>query len=243
MQRFKTYIAIDDTDEIGYATSTGEICEEIREHIEHHYAKTAPITRHQLLLHEDIPYTSHNSSMCFTTYLSEDEVEDIKKFIIDYVMSKSAPSSAPGICIGFEKDICDKDKLISYGLDAKKKVLTKDEAYTMAKEQNLFLTQLKNNGDGVIGALAGIALRVYGNDGRIKGKVKLDKRTISIQEVLALGLFDEIRENNKKTIDVHKMVVVREYLKGIYFEHKSILLVEEYEEYYKPLLKEDLLTY
>lgn len=243
MQRFKTYIAIDDTDAIGYATSTGEICEEIREHIEHYYAKTTTITRHQLLLHEDIPYTSHNSSMCFSTSLSPREFEDVQKFIIDYVMMKSAPSSAPGICMGFEKDFYDLSGLITYGLDAKQKVLTKESAYAMAKKQNLFLKELKNRGDGIIGALAGVALRASGYDGRIKGKVIIDKKILSIHELLALGIFDEIREKNKKTIDVHKMVVVREYLKGIYFEHKSILLVEEYEDYYKPLLKEDLLTY
>lgn len=243
MQRFKTYIAIDDTDEIGYATSTGEICEEIKEHIELFYAKTAPITRHQLFLHNDIPYTSHNSSMCFTTYLSEKELEDIKMFIIDYVMIKSAPSSAPGICIGFEKDICDKNALIHYGLDAKKKVLTKEKAYNTAKEQNLFLMELKNRGDGIIGALAGVALRMYGSDGRIKGKITLKKQTLSTKEILALGIFDEIRLANKEIADKNYMVIVKEYLKGIYLEHKFILLVEEYGGYYKPLLKEDLLTY
>lgn len=244
MQRFQAYIAIDDTDEIGYATSTGEICEEIRAYIQLHYSKaTQVVTRHQLMLHEDIPYTSHNSSMCFSAYLSEDEIEDIKIFVIDYVMRNCADSSAPGICIGFEKDISDKNVLISYGLDAKKSVLTKEKAYETARAQNLFLTELKNDGAGVIGALAGVALRMYGNDGRIKGKVTLGKKSISIQEILELGMFDEVRLSDGKIADKKYLVIVEEYLKGVYLEHKSVLLVEEYEGSYKPLVKENLLEY
>ena len=63
-------ICIDDTDDIG-TKGTGEIAEEIA-------AKLAPrvpqdarpaitrfVTRHQLFVHPDIPYTSHNSAMCF----------------------------------------------------------------------------------------------------------------------------------------------------------------------------------
>lgn len=243
MQKSKVYIAIDDTDEIGYDTSTGEICEEIREHIELHYAPTTPITRHQLLLHEDIPYTSHNSSMCFTTMLSRDEMEVVKIFIVDYVMKKSAVSSAPGICMGFEDEIIDKERLISYGLDAKQKVLTKESAYVMAKEQKLFLTELRGEGAGVVGALSGVALRISGNDGRIKGKIILTKKSIPLTELLSLALFDEVRLKSGALADKNYSIVVKEYLKGVYLNHKSVLLVQEYEGYYIPLLKEKLLKF
>ena len=243
MQKFKAYIAIDDTDDIGYLTSTGEICEEIKEHVERYYSRATPITRHQLLLHEDIPYTSHNSSMCFSCHLSESEFEKIKIFVTDYVMTMSASSSAPGICMGFEKDIINKSTLISYGLDAKKKVLTKESAYKMAEEQNLFLTELKNRGDGIIGALAGVALRLSGNDGRIKGKVILNKKSITIKELLAFGLFDEVREKNGAMANINHSIILKEYLKGVYLQHKAVLLVEEYGGFYKPLMKEDLLEF
>lgn len=243
MQKYKTYIAIDDTDEIGYYTSTGEICEEIKEHIALHYAPTTPITRHQLFLHEDIPYTSHNSSMCFTTELSRDELEDLKLFIMDYVMMKSAPSSAPGICIGFEEDIKEKENLIAYGLDAKQKLLTKESAYLMAKEQNLFLTELRGDGAGVVGALSGVALRMYGSDGRTKGKITLNEKSMSIVELLSLGLFDEVRLKNGELADKKNLIVVKEYLKGVYLNHKFVLLVEEYGGFYVPLRKEKLLEF
>lgn len=243
MQRYKTYIAIDDTDEIGYFTSTGEICEEIREHIERYYAKTTSVTRHQLLLHEDIDYTSHNSSMCFTTHLNEQELQEVKEFVVDYVSQKCASSSSPGVCIGFEKDIEDRYSLINYGLSAKRKVLSKENAFDIAKAQNLFLKELKNEGKGVIGALAGVALRLYGNDGRIKGKITLDKKSISAKELLMLGYFDEVRLINGDPLDENISIIVNDYLKGVYKEHKSVLLLEKYGGFYKPLVREELQAY
>ncbi|MBU0632199.1 hypothetical protein KKA17_06120 [bacterium] len=243
MQRYKTYIAIDDTDELGYYTSTGEICEDIKEHIERYYTKTTSVTRHQLLLHEEINYTSHNSSMCFTTHLNEQELQEVKEFVVDYVSQKSASSSSPGICIGYEKDIDDRYALINYGLSAKKRVLIKENAFVVAKSQNLFLKGWKNEGNGVIGALAGVALRLYGNDGRIKGKITLDKEIISVKELLSLRLFDEVRLINCDPVDENTSVIVKEYLKGVYKEHKSVLLLEKYGGFYKPLVREDLQEY
>ncbi|MDD2357834.1 MAG: hypothetical protein PHX13_07975 [Thiovulaceae bacterium] len=243
MEKFKAYIAIDDTDEIGYFTSTGEICEEIREHVEKSYGQTTSVTRHQLLLHEDIPYTSHNSSMCFTLHASQKEFQELQIFVEEYVLKKSAPSASAGICMGFEKDIVDISALVSYGLDAKKRVLSKERAVATAKEQNLFLKGFHNGGNGIIGALAGVALRLSGNDGRVKGKITLEKELVSVSELLSLGLFDEIRVNDGSALNEKISIIVKEYLKGVCISHKIVLMVEKYGGFYKPLVKENLLDY
>ena len=243
MDKHKVYIAIDDTDEVGYYTSTGEICEDIREHIDKNYSRTTPITRHQLLLDDRIPYTSHNSSMCFTCELDLETFEQVKNFILSYVADKCAHSSSPGVCMGFERDICDRDAFIAYGLDAKKIVLTKESAYKTATAQKFFLKEIKNKGNGIIGALAGVALRAYGNDGRIKGKIKLGKKTIAVSELLETGLFEEVRLKDGKIADKNHPIVIDEYLKGVYIDYKSVLLVEEYGGFYIPLVKENLLDY
>lgn len=244
MIRKKTYISIDDTDEIGYHTSTGEICEAIREHIMKQYSVlAAPITRHQLYLHEDIPYTSHNSSMCFTTYLNEKEREEVTKFTLEHVENISAPTSDPGVCIAFEHEIRDLDALIAYGFDAKEKVLTKESAYTMAEKHNLFLRELKNTGQGVIGAVAGIALRAHGSDGRIKGRFRLDTLTIDVQTLLNNDFIDEIRLSNGVLISENALILTEEELKIVYLNHKCVLLVEPDGDNYRPLGKEKLKNY
>ena len=60
-----TLITLDDTDHKG-TPGTGHLAEALRKELESLYgATTSRITRHQLFVHADIPYTSHNSAMCF----------------------------------------------------------------------------------------------------------------------------------------------------------------------------------
>lgn len=244
MKSFKTYICIDDTDEIGYEKSTGEISEEIKQYIENEFnIACSLVTRHQLFLHEDIPYTSHNSSMCFTCSLTQAQKEQIKEFIISYLNKYSAPSSQPGLCIGFEKDIIDAKELIEFGLDAKKKVLTKEDAYKMATKQGLDLSEHKNEGQGVIGALAGVALRLYGSDGRVKGKFNVKKEFMSVEELLNFDFIDEVRLKNNDLVSDDIIIKTTQALKTVFLDHKSILLVQESEYGYEVIRKEDLKSY
>ena len=61
----RIYICVDDTDDLTKSTSTGKIADMIaQEIVKMGGTMDKGITRHQLLLHDDIDYTSHNSSMC-----------------------------------------------------------------------------------------------------------------------------------------------------------------------------------
>lgn len=244
MNSYKTYICIDDTDEIGYEKSTGLLSEEIGEHIRNTYQKECSlITRHQLFIHEDIPYTSHNSSMCFTTMLSEKEKEEITEFVISYIEKYAAPTSQPGICIGFEKDFVDTEVLVKYGFDAKERVLNKDEAYAMAKLQNLHLSEHKNGGQGVIGALAGVALRLYGSDGRVKGNIKLSQDSLSVKELLKYDSVDEVRFEDGTHAPLESIVLINDKLKRVMLEHKSVVLVQQNGSHLELLTTEQLRKY
>lgn len=230
MERFETFICIDDTDEIGYYLSTGKICEKIRENILLNYNTVVRlITRHQLFLHESIPYTSHNSSMCFVAFLSSKERKDTAEFILNYVSKFSAPLSSPGVCIGVRDKINDLNSLIQYGFYAKSKILTKDDAYKMAREQNIFLTGIKNGGQGVIGALAGLALRIYGSDGRVKGKIYIDQKYISVRELIKNGSVESIRLENGQSVGDNALIIGKREIKMVCVNHKSTLLVEKLE--------------
>lgn len=244
MNSYKTYICIDDTDEIGYGKSTGLLSEEIKNHIEKRYNKKCSlITRHQLFIHEDIPYISHNSSMCFTTFLTKEEKNEIAKFVIKYIEKYSAPTSEPGICIGFEKDIVDYEDLIKYGFHAKEKVLKKEDAYLMAKNQNLHLSEHKNNGQGVVGALAGVALRLYGSDGKIKGNLEVLKEYVSVKKLLENITIDEVQFVNGKLVPLNVNVRIKDSLKRVMLNHKSVVLVKKELEECLLLTREELRKY
>ena len=58
------FICIDDTDNLE-SIGTGEVLEELMAALDaQQLAQCSFVTRHQLFIHPDIAYTSHNSSMC-----------------------------------------------------------------------------------------------------------------------------------------------------------------------------------
>ena len=134
--------------------------------------ETQAISRHQLYFHQDVPYTSHNSSMCTEMDVPKEQIPEIIDLAAKHLAENHAPGSDPGLCLAQIEEIPDIAELISYGRRAKNSLLTKEEAYELAKAQNIHLTEHGGTGHGVIGALAGVALRAYGFDGRIKGKIE-----------------------------------------------------------------------
>ncbi|HOP69979.1 MAG TPA: hypothetical protein PLY18_09480, partial [Bacillota bacterium] len=165
-------ICIDDTDNLD-SRGTGTIAEEIKELIaESGFGSCSFTTRHQLLLHRDIPYTSHNSSMCFECDIRDDAYEAVEKAATEYLRRESAEGSDPGICIAKRIEGLNESALIEFGLKAKRQVLTKEDAYRTAARANVYLQEVGGTGQGIIGALAGVGLRIEGNDGEVKGGVE-----------------------------------------------------------------------
>ncbi len=168
----KILICIDDTDNLD-SIGTGQLLEDMCAEMEKlGLAKCGFVTRHQLLIHEDIEYTSHNSSMC-----CEAETEDLQKtaaFAKEYLAAHAAEGSDPGICILRLSGGTGYEKLQEFGKKAQTVVLKKSDAYAVAAEfpDVLSLTEHGGTGDGVIGALAGVGLRLTGSDGRVKGKIR-----------------------------------------------------------------------
>ena len=56
--------------------------------------------------------------------------------------------------------------VVAFGQDAKRLVLTQEQALRLARNAGLLLEPLGGTGGGVIGALAGIGLAATGSDGR-----------------------------------------------------------------------------
>uniref|UniRef100_UPI001B8A925F hypothetical protein n=1 Tax=Campylobacter sp. RM15925 TaxID=1705724 RepID=UPI001B8A925F len=77
-----------------------------------------------------------------------------------------------------------------------------------------------------IGALAGIALRLSGNDGRIKGKIRLQKDEMSVQELLNLGFIDEILDENFKQLYKDEIALTGFDVKLIVRNFRAVLIVK-----------------
>lgn len=166
----KILICIDDTDDLD-SMGTGELLENICAAMEKAgLGRAGFVTRHQLLISDRIAYTSHNSSMCCSA--ETNDLPSLLKLAGAYLEANCAPSSDPGLCVFRCGEAA--EGLSEFGRRAQNEVLTKDDAYAAAAcyPGRVFLSEHGGSGDGVIGALAGVGLRLTGNDGRIKGKIR-----------------------------------------------------------------------
>jgi hypothetical protein len=163
-------ISIDDTDDID-SRGTGEIAELLAQGlVDRGLASCGRVTRHQLLIHPAIAYTSHNSSMCFPAEIDEGSLEAVTAWCQTALAEESVAAADPGLCVAAVDRLAEPDALVAYGRSAKERVYTKAEAYEIAAGLGVHLSEHGGTGIGVIGALAGAGLRLSGDDGRFKGK-------------------------------------------------------------------------
>ena len=210
------FICIDDTDNLD-SIGTGQVLEELIDALrERGLAEGSFVTRHQLLIHPDIAYTSHNSSMCCAA--STDRLDETVAFCRTYMDAHCAEGSDPGLCIVVPERLESAGPLLDFGRRAKTTVLSKADAYSLASRCAVLLSEHGGTGDGVIGALAGCGLRMSGNDGRIKGKLRPD----AAGEVLTVADFcckyhvDQVLDPDSQPVGPGERLVFRAQSKALY---------------------------
>lgn len=238
-------LCIDDTDNLD-SIGTGEIADQIAAMVRKQAWGTASrVTRHQLFIHKDIPYTSHNSSMCFEAEIMEAKLEEFYSFCQQHLVKVHAPGSDPGLCIVNMSHFSAAEQCIEFGRKAKQMVLTKDQAYQLAKKCKIHLSEHGGTGQGVIGALAGCGLRLSGNDGRFRGKLKLPSEWMTIGEILQYEQIDDVRTEDGRIHSLDTLVDVTGNVKTVLLDYQSILLIQEKQDHsgWELLSKEKLKAY
>jgi len=222
-------VCIDDTDNID-SRGTGELASMLADIIEEKkWGTSTPVTRHQLLIHPDIEYTSHNSSMCFAAEICPENLADLTRFSMDFLTEESAEGSDPGLCIvSLDKfNAEDKQELINFGHSAKQEVLQKDTAYSLSKKLDIHLSEHGGTGIGVIGALAGTGLRLSGNDGRFRGHFKIDRQSdiVSVEQIREQTHVECARSLDGKMLSDGEQIRLGDKVKSVLLENRSTLLV------------------
>lgn len=226
----KIYVGIDDTDNI-YEGATGQTANQLIDLIEKHgWGCCQALTRHQLLLHPDIPYTSHNSSMCFIAEIEPHNLEILIELAASLLQQESAEGSDPGLCVVAEDNLRasqDSNKLLEFGRKAKEEILTKQEAYDLAESLDIHLSEHGGTGIGVIGALAGVGLRMTNNDGRFQGRLKLKSHEglISVAEIKSNSPVERVQSLDGYLLRDDEQVRLGDKLKTVLLKGKRILLV------------------
>ena len=180
-------ISFDDTDNLE-TLGTGHVLARFLETLPF---ETGYITRHQLFVDERVPFTSHNSAMC-ATVADDIEAGDLAERAGRFLGQEHAPGADPGLCVADMRIMADVGLLLEWGRRAKTEVLAKTDAYDLARRCNVHLSEHGGDGQGVVGALAAVGLRLSGDDGRVRGKVLVDAERMTVAELLARTGFERV---------------------------------------------------
>lgn len=223
----KILVAIDDTDNLE-SRGTGALAGLMTRNLEQeNWGSPSFISRHQLLVHPDVPYTSHNSVMCFAADIRDDLLDRVIEYGAAFLTAESAPGSDPGLCVAVVSEIRDISPLIAFGRQAKTSVLKKENAYSLAREWGIHLSEHGGTGQGVIGALAGVGLRLSGNDGRLRGSLFPDRKNdiVTVADLCRHEYIDCVQSLAGIPLDDGEQVQLGEKVKTVFHGGRSILLV------------------
>ena len=219
------YIGVDDTDVIG-SVGTGRVARGLAAHLVNLGLGTSlGVSRHQLLVDERIIYTSHNSSKGIT-FETDRDTDEFFQPSIDYVEKCFQPGADPGLCICGEKQL--DEQIIQFGKKATSSVLRKRDAVGLAEKYHVFLKGLGSSGEGVIGALAAVSLRSWGNEGRLVDLPGIHDITglISVSELLCRTPIDSVQDSDGKTLDKREIIDSLDWLRPSLVDGRPVLKVK-----------------
>ena len=218
-------IGIDDTDNLE-SRGTGHRIRMLANWLaENKLASPLGITRHQLLVDPQIPYTSHNSSACMS--VDTNNFNDVWDASREFLLRESAVGSDAGLCLAAWDEVppC----VRAFGVRAKQVVLTQLEAEQTALDNGIRLEGLTGTGGGIIGALAAVGLRHAGNDGRflwLPGLRELQGK-IPVQQICSQGHVDSICTVEGTALSATMLVNVGEWVRPVLRQGRATLYVEE----------------
>ena len=156
------YLGIDDTDVIG-SPGTNRLARVIVDRLGA-AGNGAIICRHQLFFDPRVPYTSGNGSASIQLPRGGDVPRETLLDTVRGVMREwYVEGSDPGLAMAAGASA----EMMAFAERAKREVVTQDDARAAAARSGCHLEGLGGTNQGIIGALAAIALADGGNDGRV----------------------------------------------------------------------------
>ena len=231
-------LGIDDTDD-RVSRGTGYRVRQLADHLVRvELARPLSITRHQLFVSPEIPYTSHNSSACMLLECDSGQTETLWESAGEFLARVSASGADAGLGLADQAGV--RHEAESFGRRAKRAVLTQAEAQGVASESNIRLIGLTGTGGGIIGALAAIGLRASGEDGRflwLPGLRELQGKRPAA-EIRATGHVDRICTLNGQDLYPETLIEVGEWARPVLRGGLATLYVEEHNHEWHILSKD-----
>ena len=220
------YVGIDDTD-TKESRGTGRLARDIATEFQLKYPLFG-VTRHQLFVHPDIPFTSHNSCAVIHVQAPANAMDDIFSTAKKLMLADFIVGSDPGLAIAETLQVS--SSLVAFGQDAKTMIVTQQRALNVARNCGIRVEGLGGTNGGVIGAVAGIGLASLGNDGRflLKGKNRELGGIRSISEIISAGI-DQVVTPQGDIIKEGKVRIPKNATPSFIYG-KAVLFVEKSDD-------------
>ncbi|MGI5879538.1 MAG: hypothetical protein ACOX6L_02935 [Syntrophomonadaceae bacterium] len=221
-------VAIDDSRRIdggGGGENASLLAEVINER---HWGVSSRPSRHRLYPHPETGYRRHNTARSFSADIVEEALPEFIEYACNIIKDNSVPDSNTGLVIIIPEKLEEPDKLISFAYQAKESIVTKNEAMLMENKDGIYIFPLCGDGKGVIGALAGAGLRITGNDGQFRGKLKLgngEGYIATVQEIIAKTYVEQVKNMDFEILDENETVRMGEKVKVVLLDNKYTLMV------------------
>ena len=221
------YIGLDDTD-TKESRGTGNLARQVAAAIATNH-EVFGVTRHQLFVHPDIPFTSHNSCAVIHVEAPEYEMDNLFNTAKSVMLSDFIVGSDPGLAIAAQRQIA--PSLVAFGQDAKTVVVTQERAREVAGNCGVRFEGLGGTNGGVIGAIAGVALASLQSDGRflLKGRNRDLTGECSVADILGAGVDEVCTLQGKKLSS--GLVTIPKRATPSFVQGKAVLFVEERDGY------------
>jgi hypothetical protein len=226
-------IGIDDTDNLS-SPGTGRRARALLDELEAAGLGTpAAATRHQLLVDDRIPYTTHNSSACLAWRSPDSNPDAVRSAIIEFAgrfLERVCPPEAdPGLAVVIPGHLAETaSALVDFGCRAKREVLHIGQARHLAAELGAHLSGHGGTHDGVIGALAGVGLHLSGNDGlfiTLPGIRELPGQA-TIDDLCALTPIDCARDSTHLRPNSGESIELGDWVRPVLLDGRAVLLLE-----------------
>ncbi|MCB2190598.1 MAG: hypothetical protein KQI62_03485 [Deltaproteobacteria bacterium] len=229
----KLFIAIDDTDNPN-TIGTGRLSRMLAAELHKRgLISQASVTRHQFLVHPDIPYTSHNSSACLEAegLADADQVFEAAK---EFMLANLHEEANPGLCLAPEGAV--PASLVDLGRRAQKQVLKVEEGYGLAETPGLRTWRHGPTGQGIIGALSGVGLRSTGDDGRfieLQG-IREIGGVLTVDDIIAQTAVTSVVSDTGQELAGNERVDTLDWIRPTLREGSPVMEVESRDGVWQP---------
>jgi tRNA(Ile2) C34 agmatinyltransferase TiaS len=225
----RIYVGFDDTDNLDADQGTGKLARWFEDKLPND-CRLEGVLRQQLLMHENIPYTSHNSAACMI--LNAPDPTLMQKLVanaIAHLEMHSLQGSDPGVCV-----VCDGDPslpgLIEFGYLCTRKIVTQKDAIQAASSSHL--SGHGGTNDGIIGAAAAVGLTASGWSGRFieYGRLRDFPEQISVSELERSNMRVVSVDRDAKVPAPDDLVYTKGWLRPRLWGDRAVVLVVPIEE-------------